>query len=52
MAAEPAHYSAMRAASVTLAGPGAVRRIVEQITALLPAPVPIQSECAHLLPQS
>ena len=32
------HYAAMRAATITLALPNATRRIVEEITALIPAP--------------
>jgi UDP-N-acetylglucosamine:LPS N-acetylglucosamine transferase len=36
MVEDSAHYSAMRAATVGLALPNATRRIVEEITALIP----------------
>src|SRR5437773_3166884 len=41
---DSAHYSAMRAATIGLAIPNATRQIVEEITALLPAPVPSEEE--------
>src|SRR5438132_1243119 len=44
MVEDTAHYSAMRAATIGLAIPNATRQIVEEITALLPAPVPSEEE--------
>src|SRR5216684_5341101 len=44
MVEDTAHYSAMRAATLGLALPNATRQIVEEITALLPAPVPSEEE--------
>jgi UDP-N-acetylglucosamine:LPS N-acetylglucosamine transferase len=38
MVEDSAHYSAMRAATIGLAFPNATRHIVEEITALIPAP--------------
>jgi UDP-N-acetylglucosamine:LPS N-acetylglucosamine transferase len=38
------HYAAMRAATVTLAIPNSTRRIVEEIAALIPAPVMAREE--------
>ena len=48
---DTAHYSAMRAATIGLAIPGATRQIVEEIVALIPAAVlsteePILSDVA------
>jgi UDP-N-acetylglucosamine:LPS N-acetylglucosamine transferase len=42
MVEDTAHYSAMRAATIGLAIPNATRQIVEEITALIPAPVDSQ----------
>ena len=39
MVEDTAHYSAMRAATVSLAIPNATKLIVEEIVALIPAPV-------------
>jgi len=36
MIADSKHYAAMRAATITVAIPNATRRIVEEITALIP----------------
>src|SRR2546428_12653352 len=44
MVEDTAHYSAMRAATIGLAIPNATRQIVEEITALLPLPVPNEEE--------
>ena len=44
MVEDTAHYSAMRAATIGLAIPNATRQIVEEITALLPAPAPSEEE--------
>jgi UDP-N-acetylglucosamine:LPS N-acetylglucosamine transferase len=44
MVEDTAHYSAMRAATVGLAIPNATRFIVEEIVALIPAPVLAQDE--------
>src|SRR6266516_8113316 len=44
MVEDTAHYSAMRAATIGLAIPNATRQIVEEITALLPAPMPSEEE--------
>jgi len=49
MVEDTAHYSAMRAATIGLAIPNATRQIVEEITALLPAPMPSEEE--PLLPE-
>jgi hypothetical protein len=38
------HYAALRAATVGLAIPNSTRRIVEEITALIPAPVMAREE--------
>ncbi len=38
------HYAAMRAATITVALPNATKRIVEEITALIPESVTSQSE--------
>jgi UDP-N-acetylglucosamine:LPS N-acetylglucosamine transferase len=38
------HYAAMRAATVSLAIPNSTRRIVEEIAALIPAPVMAREE--------
>ena len=38
------HYAAMRAATITLAIPNATRRIVEEITALIPAPAKLEQD--------
>jgi len=40
------HYAALRAATITLAIPNATKRIVEEITALIPAPVKLEEELA------
>jgi UDP-N-acetylglucosamine:LPS N-acetylglucosamine transferase len=40
------HYAAMRAATITIAIPNATRRIVEEITALIPAPVKAEESLA------
>lgn len=42
MVEDTAHYSAMRAATIGLAIPNATRQIVEEITALIPAPADSQ----------
>jgi len=39
MIADSKHYAAMRAATISVAIPNATRRIVEEITALIPVPV-------------
>ncbi len=39
MVEDTAHYSAMRAATIGLAIPNATRHIVEEIAALIPAPI-------------
>jgi UDP-N-acetylglucosamine:LPS N-acetylglucosamine transferase len=44
MVEDTAHYSAMRAATIGLAIPNATRQIVEEITALLPAPATSEEE--------
>lgn len=44
MVEDTAHYSAMRAATVSLAIPNATKHIVEEIVALIPAPVRTQDE--------
>jgi len=44
MVEDTAHYSAMRAATVTVGFPNATRRIVEEIAALLPAPAQLEEE--------
>src|SRR6266487_190928 len=44
MVEDTAHYSAMRAATVGLAIPNATRRIVEEIAAVIPAPVKAAEE--------
>lgn len=44
MIEDTAHYSAMRAATVGLAIPNATRKIVEEIAALIPAPVQSSDE--------
>ena len=36
------HYAAMRAATITIAIPNATRRIVEEITALIPVPAKVE----------
>ncbi|MFN2452994.1 MAG: hypothetical protein ABR577_02110 [Pyrinomonadaceae bacterium] len=46
MVEDTAHYAAMRAATVGLARPNSTRRIVEEITALIPAPVMAREESA------
>src|SRR5438132_11725422 len=38
------HYAALRAATITLAIPNATRRIVEEITSLIPVPTPVEEE--------
>jgi UDP-N-acetylglucosamine:LPS N-acetylglucosamine transferase len=38
------HYAALRAATITLAIPNATKRIVEEITALIPAPVKLEED--------
>jgi UDP-N-acetylglucosamine:LPS N-acetylglucosamine transferase len=38
------HYAALRAATITVAIPNATRRIVEEITSLIPAPAEIEGE--------
>ncbi|MDQ2855023.1 MAG: hypothetical protein M3R68_01745 [Acidobacteriota bacterium] len=44
MVEDTAHYSAMRAATLTVGFPNATRRIVEEIAALLPAPAQVEEE--------
>lgn len=44
MVEDSKHYAAMRAATVGLALPNSTRRIVEEITALIPAPVMAREE--------
>jgi processive 1,2-diacylglycerol beta-glucosyltransferase len=44
MLEDTAHYSAMRAATLTVGFPNATRRIVEEIAALLPAPAQVEEE--------
>ena len=46
MVEDTAHYSAMRAATVGLAIPNATRRIVEEITSLIPAPAELERDLA------
>jgi UDP-N-acetylglucosamine:LPS N-acetylglucosamine transferase len=46
MLEDTAHYSAMRAATIGLAIPNATRRIVEEITALIPAPAKAPEDIA------
>ncbi|PYS39114.1 MAG: hypothetical protein DMF71_15740 [Acidobacteria bacterium] len=38
------HYASLRAATITLAIPNATRRIVEEITSLIPVPTPVEEE--------
>ena len=38
------HYAALRAATITLAIPNATKRIVEEITSLIPAPVKLEAD--------
>src|SRR5258707_13972367 len=40
------HYAALRAATITLAIPNATKRIVEEITALIPAPAKLEEDLA------
>jgi len=40
------HYAALRAATITLAIPNATRRIVEEITSLIPAPGQLEEDLA------
>jgi UDP-N-acetylglucosamine:LPS N-acetylglucosamine transferase len=40
------HYAAMRAATITLAIPNATRRIVEEITSLIPVPAKAEESLA------
>jgi UDP-N-acetylglucosamine:LPS N-acetylglucosamine transferase len=44
MVEDTAHYSAMRAATLSLGFPNATRQIVEEIAALLPAPAEMEEE--------
>jgi UDP-N-acetylglucosamine:LPS N-acetylglucosamine transferase len=44
MVEDTAHYSAMRAATLTLGFPNATRQIVEEIAALLPARSEMEEE--------
>ena len=44
MAEDSKHYAAMRAAALGLAIPDATKQIVEEITALIPAPVMAREE--------
>jgi UDP-N-acetylglucosamine:LPS N-acetylglucosamine transferase len=46
MAGDARYYAAMRRATVGMAIPGATRRIVEEITALIPPPVMAKEEPA------
>src|SRR6266850_1594930 len=46
MVEDTAHYSAMRAATIGLAIPNATRQIVEEITALIPAPTEAKEQIA------
>src|ERR671921_617910 len=48
MVEDSRYYSNLRAAAATVALPDATRRIVEEITALLPAPLVAEEEPAHL----
>ena len=38
------HYAAMRAATITIAIPNATRRIVEEITSLIPVPAKVEED--------
>src|SRR5229473_3641234 len=40
------HYAALRAATITIALPNATKRIVEEITALIPAPAKLEEDLA------
>jgi UDP-N-acetylglucosamine:LPS N-acetylglucosamine transferase len=46
MVEDSKHYAALRAATITLAIPNATRRIVEEITSLIPAPAQLEQEAA------
>lgn len=48
MVEDSRYYSNLRAATASLAFPDATRRIVEEITALIPAPLATEEEPAHL----
>jgi hypothetical protein len=47
MVEDSRYYSSMRAATAGLAFPGATRRIVEEIAALIPAPRVAEEEAAQ-----
>ena len=46
MSEDSKHYAALRAATITLAIPNATKRIVEEITALIPAPAKLEEDLA------